>query len=179
MPKEGEITKRSFADEIASSRQDREDAEKSLNDAQRKYEVHQSKYEMHVFAAEVYRQYIAKKRKDDKVVHIDVGTYYGIREIRKDYRGKRSRARDIQKEPLRSGDLSKTETAIFLDTLDKYFGLKLTSARGGDPVRRHTPVPSLHLCSSGFYVTENKFEMNQEEEEDDDSPSSSESEIGR
>ena len=54
--KEGEIMEKCFADEIVSSRQDRDDAKKHLDDAQ-------IKYEMHVFAVEVYRQYTLKKKK--------------------------------------------------------------------------------------------------------------------
>ena len=139
---------------------------------------------MHVFAAEVYRQYIMKKRKNDKVVHIEglntIGssTMGHIRGIRKEYRGRSNRGRTVEPHKERSDDLSQTEKTIFLDSLDKYFGLKLTTVRGGTPLR-HT-IPCLNM-SSGFYVTENRLEMNkdQEEEKDDDSSSSSGSEIGR
>ena len=95
---------KSFADEIASSRQDRDDAKKHLDDAQ-------SKYEMHVFAVEVYRQYTLKKQKNKKVVGIYV------------------------KEILANGEictyngcyLDETRKAIFLNSLDKYFGLRMAT----------------------------------------------------
>ena len=107
VPKEGEITERCFADEIAYSRQERDVAKNHLNDAQ-------SKYEMHVFAAEVYHQYILKKRKDEEVVEISV------RLIRRDNE-------EIDKD--RSGYLSETEEAIFLNSLDKYFGLRMETEK--------------------------------------------------
>ena len=170
--------KRSFADEIASSRQDRVDAKQHLNDAQRKYEMNQSKYEMHLFAADVYRQYITKKmQENDEIVSIDVNAIDGIRGIREENfsrRGNRKRARENQKEhEVRSGDLSPTEKAIFLNTLNTYFGLKVVTMSGGRP----SSPPSLHTKFMAFHVTENKLEMNQdqdqEEQKADHSPSSS------
>ena len=125
VPKVGEITERCFVDEIAYSRQERDVAKNHLNDAQ-------SKYEMHVFAAEVYHQYTMKKQKNESVVLIY--------------------SRDVLKneemKDRRNTRLSETEKALFLNSLDKYFGLRLATNTGGH--YNSTPLLDRH---DYFYVT--------------------------